>query len=63
VSWDKASKRWKAGIGYGGKTYHLGAFCDEHEAAIAYNNVAREQFGEFACLNVIDAALIAALER
>ena len=34
-----------------GKTYQLGKFESEVEAAVAYDNAAREHFGEFACMN------------
>lgn len=49
VSWDKSRQKWKARIG---KKY-LGMFKIEADAAIAYNNAAKELHKEFAYLNPI----------
>jgi hypothetical protein len=46
--------KWYAYIKISKKCVHLGVFLDEKDAARAYNNAAIENFGEFACLNVID---------
>ncbi len=43
--------RWVARIQYHGKTYHLGSFVDEIEAAKARDRKAYELFGEMAYLN------------
>lgn len=51
VYWRKAEHRWHARIKKGGQFYSLGLFRAEREAAIAYNNAARQHFGEFAHLN------------
>lgn len=51
VSYSKGSKKWKVGIKCSSKNIHLGYFEDEEEAARAYDNKARELFGEYAHLN------------
>jgi hypothetical protein len=35
-------KKWKANIGYGGRTHHLGYFSTAQEAALAYDKEARQ---------------------
>jgi hypothetical protein len=49
----KKRNRFKAEIKKGVKTYFLGWFKDEKEAATAYNTKSKEIFGEFANLNTI----------
>jgi hypothetical protein len=44
-------KKWRAYIRVGGKLIHIGTFCDEEEAARAYNEYANKYFGEYALLN------------
>jgi hypothetical protein len=44
-------KRWRARITVNGKTLHIGCFTDQAEAALAYDQKARDLFGEFALLN------------
>lgn len=51
VLWDKRAGKWRSRIGLA-KDKHIGYFNDEKEAAIAYNEAAKEHFGEFARLNV-----------
>ena len=57
VYWYKKTKRFKAQIsvpsrvGGNGKRKNLGYFLNESEAAQAYDNAARELFGDFAALN------------
>lgn len=49
-----AGNKWRAYIGFNKKQYHIGMFESETEAVIAYNNKARELFGEYAKLNVLN---------
>ncbi len=51
VSWSKKVGRWVAQIKKNYKTYWLGYFDDEADAAAAYNQKAKEMFGEYARLN------------
>jgi len=53
VSWYKRCKKWQAHIQMNKKRKHLGYFKREREAAFAYNEVARNLFGEFAWLNPV----------
>ena len=51
VSWHKEGRKWQTGIKLHGTQRHLGLFTDEVEAAHAYDDAAREKFGEFARVN------------
>lgn len=53
VSWSKGSQKWQATISYGGRKRHLGYFDKEEDAAMVYNEWAKEVYKEFANLNVI----------
>lgn len=51
VSWHKVAKKWAACVTKKGKSYHLGLYSCELEAANAYNEKALYLFGDFARLN------------
>lgn len=51
VSWNKKRKRWQAKIQFQGKTIMIGSFKNEKQAALAYDNKAKELFNEFAFSN------------
>lgn len=54
VSWNKNTCKWRATIVINAKQNHLGLFNTKEQAAEAYNVAAKQLFGEFALLNVID---------
>jgi hypothetical protein len=54
VYWKWEMKRWCARIRWEGKTRSLGNFRDEIAAAQAYDEAARQWFGEHAWLNFPD---------
>lgn len=51
VGWHKLRKKYRARIRLNGIQYHLGLFDSDIDAAKAYDNKAKELFGEFAKLN------------
>ena len=53
VSWDKQHKKWRAYIRKNYLMQHLGLFQSEVDAALAYNETAKQYVGEFARLNII----------
>lgn len=57
VCWNKKIGKWQARIKKDWKPINLGIYEHEVSAAKAYNAAAVEFFGEFACLNEIDASL------
>jgi hypothetical protein len=53
VCWHKRDRFWNAHIFVKGRLVFLGNYESETEAALMYNEAARQAFGEYACLNVI----------
>lgn len=51
VSWFKPSKKWRARIVHNNQQIYLGLFVNKTKAAKAYDEKARELFGEFAYTN------------
>jgi HNH endonuclease/AP2 domain len=51
VHWYRHRSKWRSTIRIGGKLVLLGDFSTPIEAARAYNEAAREHFGDFCCLN------------
>ena len=51
VCWHNHNNKWQVRIKYDQRSYHLGYFEDEIEAAKTYDKKAIELFGEFAYLN------------
>lgn len=49
VCWHKKGKKWRAAIKVGYKSFWLGQFSNEEDAANAYAKAAKRMFGEFAC--------------
>ena len=47
------NKKWHSQISFNGKRYYLGIFSTKEEAALVYNEKAKELFGKFAVLNKI----------
>ena len=52
VCWHAAARKWRATLAINHRSLHLGLFDDEILAAQAYDEKAREMFGEFAHLNL-----------
>jgi hypothetical protein len=56
VYWDRSKKKWTAQISYDRRYHNLGSFDSVEEAAVAYNTVALDVYGEFARINVLQSA-------
>jgi hypothetical protein len=54
VDWMKNLSKWRARIVCDGREYHIGLFSDRKDAAVAYNEKAKEIHGQFARLNIIE---------
>lgn len=55
VTWDKRTRKWQAQIQVSGRKVFIGRFSDKVEAAVAYDEKAREIFGIYAKVNFEDA--------
>lgn len=53
VSWNSRKQRWKVDIMKNYKSYFVGYFKIENEAAASYNKAAIDLYGEYANLNII----------
>jgi len=51
VSWQKRTSKWVAQISINGRQSYIGLYAKIEDAAQAYDEKAREQFGEFARTN------------
>lgn len=57
VSWDKSVGLWRASIKINDKRTTIGRYVTEEAAGLAYNEYAKEHFGEYANLNDIDESI------
>lgn len=57
VSWCKDRGKWRATLRHNGKRISLGRYNTEEEAALSYNQKAKEIYGEFAFQNVVGASI------
>ena len=55
VSWNKRYSKWEAYLTKDYKHVFLGYFDDKDKAALAYNRKAKELFGDFCKLNIVQA--------
>lgn len=53
ISWRPAQKTWMVRIWVRGDCKYIGCFKIKREAVIAYNKMAKKEYGEFALLNKI----------
>ncbi len=54
VCWSKADNKWYVHITVKSRSVRLGSYISEIEAALVYDEAAKEYFGEFARLNFIE---------
>lgn len=54
VSWSNNCNKWKVSLKSGGVGIHGGYFNSEKDAALRYNILAKEQYGEFAQINNVE---------
>lgn len=54
VSWHKPRGKWRAKIMLNGRSHHIGYFCTEIDAALAYNEYAQKMFGEYAWARTVN---------
>lgn len=54
VYWNALNDRWVARLILEGNIMYLGNYCEERDAAMAYDAAANRYFGEFAKLNLIE---------
>ena len=55
VAWDTDREKWRALIKVNRKSFFLGRYATQEDAARAYNAAALKYFGEFAQLNDLDS--------
>ena len=53
VYWCVNRHKWRVQIYFNNQHSYLGLYVSEEDAARAYNNKAKELFGDFACLNIV----------
>lgn len=51
VSWSSITKKWQAFVSVRGKSIYLGVFASKEDASRAYDEAARQHYGEFAATN------------
>jgi hypothetical protein len=54
VSWNKAKRKFRCIVYHEGKHRHCGYFDNEKDAAVSYNKLAKELYGDEKYLNVIE---------
>lgn len=55
VSWSSKDRVWRSQITVNYRHRNIGSFNSERDAAMAYDEAAKEAFGDFAALNFMDA--------
>ncbi len=56
VFWDNEKGKWLSQICVSGKRIHIGRFNSMEEAARAYNDAARDVFGQYAYINPLEVS-------